>query len=499
MIKIDGTINGGTISNNKAVKNCGGGIRADGKVTVNSGKIVNNSANESGGGIDWTYGMVFLNGGNIENNLVNEEENNISPEFSSEENNWMNFENLNITPIDVALEKKYERSADISDISLQGMTITDKYIVFAQMKSESENTKINIVDKNTYKILNSVEDYCFGHANNIAYNSKDGKCYMSYTKDNKSYVTSFKINDNQQFEDMETKELDKTYFGLTYDEDDNYFIGIYGKEIYILDENFDTVLKSFKYSENNLTKQDIMYYKGHIYFSCYEAGKKTTYQTTFNNREKGSNVIYVYNMDGILQKTLYISNKDAYGEIEGAAMDADGKLIAGYNTDIWTSISFYSSNYLNGVNSIEISSLPLKTKYIQNYENLDLTGGELTIDYNNGIIDKISLTNENVKVSGFDNTKLGKNTIEIEYAGQKDSYEVEIINKTDIANKDSDEADQNEKIENTENTEQISDNTIAKTELPKAGKQNILVIFIVSAIIVSGVLIKKLKEYKYIK
>ena len=50
---------------------------------------------------------------------------------------------------------------------------------------------------------------------------------MSYTKDNKSYVTSFKINDNQQFEDMETKELDKTYFGLTYDEDDNYFIGIY--------------------------------------------------------------------------------------------------------------------------------------------------------------------------------------------------------------------------------------------------------------------------------
>ena len=65
MIKIDGTINGGTISNNKAVKNCGGGIRADGKVTVNSGKIIDNSANESGGGIDWTYGMIFLNGGNI--------------------------------------------------------------------------------------------------------------------------------------------------------------------------------------------------------------------------------------------------------------------------------------------------------------------------------------------------------------------------------------------------------------------------------------------------
>ena len=162
-----------------------------------------------------------------------------------------------------------------------------------------------------------------------------------------------------------------------------------------------------------------MYYKGHIYFSCYEAGKKTTYQTTFNNREKGSNVIYVYNLDGILQKTLYISNKDAYGEIEGTAMDSDGKLIAGYNTDIWTSISFYSSNYLK----------------------------------------------ENEKEPTVDD-------------------------------KDDDKID---KIEEIEQAEPISDNTIAKTELPKAGKQNILVIFIVSTIIVSGVLIKKLKEYKYIK
>lgn len=429
MIKVDGTINGGTISNNKTIVNDGGGIRTDGKLTVNSVNIINNSSNRNGGGIDWTYGAIFWNGGKLEENSAKGEGKNLNPEFSDESNNWVNFERLNITPIDVSLEKKYNKKTDISDISLQGMTATDKYLVFAQMKAENENTKINIVDKNTYKILNTIDDYCFGHANNITYNSKDGKCYMSYTKDNKSYVTSFKINDNKQLEDVNTKELDRAYFALTYDEDDNCFIGISGDEVFIIDENFGNIIRKFKYSEKDLTKQDIMYYKGHIYFACWEAGEKTNYQTNFYNREKNSNVIYVYNMDGTLQKTLYISNKKAFGEIEGAAVDSNGKLILGYNTESWTSISFYSSNYLNGVDSIKISSSPLKNKYIQNYEKLDLTGGELTVNYNNGTSDKISLTNENIKVTGFDNSKIGKNIVEIEYAGKKDSFEVEIIEK----------------------------------------------------------------------
>ena len=71
------------------------------------------------------------------------------------------FNEWNITPIDINLEKNYVRNVDIDNLSIQGMTTTDKYLVFAQMKSEEENTKINIVDKNTYKILNTVDNYCF--------------------------------------------------------------------------------------------------------------------------------------------------------------------------------------------------------------------------------------------------------------------------------------------------------------------------------------------------
>ena len=495
MIKFYGIINGGTISNNKTITDDGGGIRVDGKLEVNSGNIINNSANRNGGGIDWTYGVLFWNDGKLEENSAKGEGENLNPKFSDESNNWINFERLNITPIDVAIEKKYTKKTDISDISLQGMTVTDKYLVFAQMKAENENTKINIIDKNTYEILNSVDDYCFGHANNIAYNFKDGKCYMSYSKDNKSYVTSFKINDNQQLEDVNTKELDRSYFALTYDEDDNYFIGMSGDEIFIIDENFDNIIRKFKYSERDLTKQDIMYYKGYIYFACWEAGEKTKYQTNFNNREKNSNVIYVYNMDGILQKTLYISNKEAFGEIEGVAVDSNGKLILGYNTESWKSISFYSSNYLNGVDSIKISSLPLKNKYIQNYENLDLTGGELTVNYNNGTSDKLSLTNENIKVSGFDNSKIGKNKITVQYEGKSAEYEIEIISKTNTIEENLNNNSNNQPEKQKENV----DNTIARTEIPKAGKAKVMVTLIISLCLFFIFLVEKLRKYNDIK
>ena len=39
------------------------------------------------------------------------------------------------------------------------------------------------------------------------------------------------------------------------------------------------------------------------------------------------------------------------------------------------------------------------------------------------------LTNDNIKVTGFDNSKIGKNTITVEYDGHKTTFEVEIILK----------------------------------------------------------------------
>ena len=81
------------------------------------------------------------------------------------------------------------------------------------------------------------------------------------------------------------------------------------------------------------------------------------------------------------------------------------------------------------VTKIEIASRPTKSNYIQNKETLDLSGGEVKVTYNDGSTDTIPLTNKNVKVSGFDNSKIGTNIIAITYGEKTTNFNIEIISK----------------------------------------------------------------------
>ena len=51
----------------------------------------------------------------------------------------------------------------------------------------------------------------------------------------------------------------------------------------------------------------------------------------------------------------------------------------------------------------------------------------MQIKYNDDSTEEIPLTNKQVKISGFDNKKIGKNTITIEYQNKKTTFDVEII------------------------------------------------------------------------
>lgn len=71
--------------------------------------------------------------------------------------------------------------------------------------------------------------------------------------------------------------------------------------------------------------------------------------------------------------------------------------------------------------------MPTKTKYIQNKEEIDLTGGKIKIDYNDNTSEEIDLKSALVKVEGFDNKSLGKNTLTVTYMDKTTTIEVEII------------------------------------------------------------------------
>ena len=79
------------------------------------------------------------------------------------------------------------------------------------------------------------------------------------------------------------------------------------------------------------------------------------------------------------------------------------------------------------ITGISINKKPTKTKYIQYKEELDLSGGSIKANYNDNSSEEIELISELIEVSGFDNTKVGKNTITVTYQSKTTTFEVEII------------------------------------------------------------------------
>ena len=77
--------------------------------------------------------------------------------------------------------------------------------------------------------------------------------------------------------------------------------------------------------------------------------------------------------------------------------------------------------------SIEVSSKPTKLTYIQNKEDIDLDGGIITSTYEDESTDTINLNDNEVKITGFNNSVLGTQTINVEYEGVTTSFEVEIV------------------------------------------------------------------------
>ena len=75
-----------------------------------------------------------------------------------------------------------------------------------------------------------------------------------------------------------------------------------------------------------------------------------------------------------------------------------------------------------------MESMPTKTTYIQNYENLDLSGAKITATYDNGTTGLIDVTNE--MISGFDNSRVGENTVTVTYQGKTCTFTVNIVEKS---------------------------------------------------------------------
>ena len=78
--------------------------------------------------------------------------------------------------------------------------------------------------------------------------------------------------------------------------------------------------------------------------------------------------------------------------------------------------------------SIEIKTNPTKLEYIQDTEQLDLTGGKITATYSDNSTQDIDITSD--MVSGFNNSTVGNKTITVTYNGKQTTFNINIVAKT---------------------------------------------------------------------
>ena len=82
----------------------------------------------------------------------------------------------------------------------------------------------------------------------------------------------------------------------------------------------------------------------------------------------------------------------------------------------------------NEAKSINIKTKPTKLKYAKG-ETLDLTGGIITITYEDGTTEDINMNSTNVTTSGFDSSKLGEQEITVSYNNLAGNFNVTITNE----------------------------------------------------------------------
>ncbi len=82
------------------------------------------------------------------------------------------------------------------------------------------------------------------------------------------------------------------------------------------------------------------------------------------------------------------------------------------------------------VQSIEVLKEPTQLQYIQNYEELNLDGGKISVKYNDETLQEVDMSNSQIEVSGFNNLVLGTQTIIVHYGEKTTKFNVEIIKKS---------------------------------------------------------------------
>ena len=136
----------------------------------------------------------------------------------------------------------------------------------------------------------------------------------------------------------------------------------------------------------------------------------------------------IFNSEGMVVEAMY---KDGTKKVINDYIIEDGNSLNNGQTSVTIKYEGQEVKQMITVEakmvvSINVKKLPDKIEYIQDKEDIDLTGGIIEITYNNNSKEEILMTSEQVVVNGFDNKKIGEQIITVTYQDITTQFAIEI-------------------------------------------------------------------------
>lgn len=267
-----------------------------------------------------------------------------------------------MTVLDLNYLVSYDRSYKAS--AAQGIIVTKNYIFISQSMNldvDMPNT-ILVIDRNTLELRRTIS-LDIGHGNDITYNKKTNEIMFLKDSDGVSIVC---IDADTLFTTRTIKlNFINNAYQLAYDNIHNkYYIGSIDGICYVLNSNF-IIERSFDIKVNQ-TIQSFELYDGYIYYSNYETGRISKYQSIYDEVvSPGDSIIHAFNLNGEYIKTFIIPEYNYSSlELEGISI-IDGYVYFLFNNWSSSTIDIYKCNYTD--------SLLIRDKLNFNYFSRNIT------------------------------------------------------------------------------------------------------------------------------
>ena len=315
-----------------------------------------------------------------------------------------------------------------SKIEMQSIPTKISYVQnYEKLDVTGGKIKITYSDTST-DIINITNDMVSGFDN-----SKLGNQTLTVTYGGKTTTYTIQVNAKQISKiEMETVPTKTTYI-QSYEK-----LDVTGGKIKVIYN--DTSTEMIKLIENMVSGFDNSKLGNQTLTVTY-GGKTTTYTIQINKKQ-----ISKIELETVPVKITYIQNyeelnvkggkiKITYSDTSTDIINITNEMVSGFdnsklgNQTLTVTYGGKTTTYTIQVNAkqiskIEMETLPAKTTYIQNYEKLNVTGGKIKATYNDTSTEMIQLTAN--MVSGFDNSKLGNQTLTVTYGGKTTTYTIQV-------------------------------------------------------------------------